>query len=649
MQLRSGAARFASIVILVMSLALTQVSAQSWREISIPTRVSEASRKYLAADLYANDSLTAKPVILIQTPYNKALYRLTLSQLDGRSGASIPYDSAHYNYVTVDWRGFWANKAANIPAYNRGLDGYDIVEWIAKQPWSNGKVGTWGGSALGFIQFQTAAQQPPHLVCAAPFIKDFQTKYEDYYYGGDFRREQTEALETLGFISVDTVLKHPTLDATWTFIEKNTDLSAKISVPLYMCSGWFDHYPDDVLRAFQDVQTKSDAGVKSQHKLVFGPYIHQGVGSAEQGILSYPGVEKVPTTLGLQFFDHYLRGLDNGWNNLPAVQYYMMGENTWKAATTWPSSGTRVDTLFFHSSQILDHTPPPFVKSLIPPDSLGGVPRKPVPTIGGSRFDPSDRKLPMGPQDISSLLSRSDVLAYSTEPLQSDLSILGSSEVVLDMQCSTADADISARLCDVYPDGRWVIITQGVQRLRFRNSLSSQELVNGDEHMKVQIHLQNTAQRFVPGHRLGLVFSTSNYPMFDINLNNGAAMYTAGDTQNTMLRIWHSQPYVSSFRYLTNDAPTEVDDEEEFVSSFEIQPNPATDLVMLHGRLNSSAPGRVKLVDFLGREIISRELELSARGEFSCSLSTAALASQAVLVIVEQADHTDTQVLHIVH
>ncbi|HEY6172592.1 MAG TPA: CocE/NonD family hydrolase, partial [Candidatus Kapabacteria bacterium] len=162
-------------ILFLLAVTANAQSAKTYVPMAIPVRDGAT----LASDLYTMDSTVAKPVILIQTPYNKALYRIAVNL--PQAGGSLPFDSVHYNYVTVDWRGFYASTAAAKAGYDRGLDGYDIIEWIATQKWSNGKVGTWGGSALGMIQFQTAKHRPPHHICAVPFIIDYKTTYEKYF------------------------------------------------------------------------------------------------------------------------------------------------------------------------------------------------------------------------------------------------------------------------------------------------------------------------------------------------------------------------------------------------------------------------------------------------------------------------------------
>ena len=240
------------IRLMLTSLALVFIVSQfanaqtRHRAISIPTR----DGKVLAADLYSTDTTVKRPTILVQTPYNKAFYRIAVN-IPAQAGASMfPWDTANYNYVVLDWRGFNGSAGVAVTGYDRGLDGYDAVEWIATQPWSNQKVGTWGTSALGLIQFQMARHHPPHLVCAVPLAKDFKTKYTDFYYGGEYRKEHVESLESLGLASSALILARPTYDVTWKAIESGTDYADEIQIPMLSISGWYDHFPDDIFRAF---------------------------------------------------------------------------------------------------------------------------------------------------------------------------------------------------------------------------------------------------------------------------------------------------------------------------------------------------------------------------------------------------------------
>ncbi|MBS1537228.1 MAG: CocE/NonD family hydrolase [Bacteroidetes bacterium] len=595
------------ILLLLLFLIIPSLThAQFYKDIPIPTRVADVSKKYLLADVYANDSTTPKPVILIQTPYNKLYYRLALATVIGQSGAGIPYDTSKYNYVFVDWRGFYANKDVDITPYNRGLDGYDIVEWIAIQPWCDGKIGTWGGSALGQIQFQTAAQKPPHLVCAAPFIKDFKTKYEDFYYGGVYRKEHIESLVKLGFTTEQLILSHPTYDNVWKITENQTDNADQFSVPMLVCSGWFDHYPSDVLRAFDDIITKSDPNVRDKHKLLFGPWQHTSLGFSKQGVLEFPDAQGQPTEMGMAFFGFYLRGEKTNWEGRPTVRYYQMGENTWKTVNNWKNVGSHTSTLYFREGKKLSFEEPPINIQAVPPDTLIADSKNPVPTIGGSLFNTTDKTIETGPQDVQSLLTRKDVLAYSTETIINDISITGKSRVKVKFTCNRTDADISVRLCDVYPDGRWVILTQGIKRLRFRRSLTSEILLTPNASDSATIELNDLGMTFLKGHKLGLILSGSNYPMFDINLNNGGKLYTAGDslTAETLIFSTNGEPSVFEFESdkVVSVKENEIPIETETII---ISPNPTTDqLTVSFGELQSK--GSISLIDILGNQVLSQ-------------------------------------------
>lgn len=591
------------ILVIVFLLTASLLNAQNYREISIPTRVADVSKKFLLADVYASDSTTPKPIILIQTPYNKALYRLKLNNISGQSGAGIPFDTAKYNYVIVDWRGFYANKNVDVTPPNRGQDGYDIVEWLAVQKWCNGKIGTWGGSALGQIQFQTAAQKPPHLVCAAPFIKDFKTKYEDYYYGGDFRTEHVASLARLGFITEDLVLSHPLKDNVWKVGENQSDNSDQFSVPMFMCSGWFDHFPSDVLRAFQDITTKSDPSVRSKHKLLFGPWEHSNIGQSKQGILEFPNAVGEPTEMGMRFFDHYLRGENNNWESEPAVRYYQMGDNSWNSTNSWKSVGTKTAKLYFREGKKLNFEAPPINIKAVDPDTLIAAAKFPVPTIGGSRFNATDRSIESGPQDVQSLLERKDVLAFSTAPLTYDVGITGTSRVKVQFTCNRADADISVRLCDVYPDGRWIILTQGIQRLRLRRSLASELLLTPNAPDSATIELNDLGITFKPGHKIGIILSGSNFPMFDVNLNNGGKMYQAGDSLTAQTLIYSTTNAPSMFEFATDMELSGVEDELLTGETMSVYPNPASDHVSVYVGENRGF-GTLVVADLLGNQVL---------------------------------------------
>ena len=576
-------------------------------EIKIETRVEEQDKKFLNADFYSNDTNIAKPVILVQTPYNKDLYRIITILPDYKGQLNVFFDTINYNYVIMDWRGFYSNADAKIATYDWGKDGYDAVEWLAKQKWCNGKIGTLGGSALGLVQFLTACLQPPHLVAAVPMIKDYKAKYSDYYYGGALRREQVEAHQKLGFTTVEAITNHPDEDLFWNGLEKINDYPESFKVPMLLISGWFDHYPSDVMRAFKDIRARSDVSVRSQHKLIMGPWTHTGVGELQQGELEYPAAENVSNAAIKQFFDYYILGAKNGWPLQPVVRYYQLGDEQWRQTVDWNTVSNKYDTLYFNENRILKFEPPPpkMGPMAYMPDTIIYNPRGPSPTIGGSRFDPYDKNVPVGPYDISkNVETRSDILVYSTEPLAEDIIINGKITIELFVASDREDTDFSVRLCDVFPDDRSIIITQGIRRMRFRNGYAQEELMTPGTIYPVSIELSELGITFKKGHQLRIDITSSNYPMFDVNINDGGAMYVAGGDTLIATNLVYCSAENSSKIILPIAEPASVY-YTQFISNDEIivYPNPASSNISIKFDCNNVIKCDINIVDILGREV----------------------------------------------
>jgi uncharacterized protein len=580
-------------------MLLPQLAARAqlpYQETDIPVR----DGKTLRADMYIGDGIGKKPVILVQTPYNRLLYRVSL----GRKGSHFPLDTSAYHYVFVDWRGFYGSAAAAVAGYDRGLDGYDIVEWLAVQSFSNGKIATFGGSALGMIQFQTARHKPPHLVCAAPSIIDYRTEYSDYYCQGVLRHEHVQSLERLGFTSSDLITSRPVENALWDVIRNQSDYPEDIAIPLLMCSGWFDHYPADVLRAFADLRSRSDAGVRAQHKLIMGPWTHSEVDLEIQGDLRFPEAVDVYRDAALQFFAYHLLGAKNGWPLQPALRYFQMGENTWKTADSWDSRPGIPYILHLHSDGSMDE----HMETAIGTRSMPYDPRDPSPSFGGARFNPLDPTAIAGPLDISATVeARQDVLIFTSSELRSDIRTAGPAQVTVTLSSNRTDTDVSVRLCDVYPDGSSIILGDGIRRLRFRGGTRSEVLMQPGTPYTTTVTLPDFAHTFLPGHRIRVVLASSNWPRFDRNLNNGGTMYSAGDTllaENTLhfgpgykaeLRLELSSP-LSSIQSTT--VPANIG-----ILHLYPQPlNPSGELLQIDLAPASSAAS-VSILDALGRQV----------------------------------------------
>ncbi len=585
------------VIPIILSCAFAQIDTL-FTPLWIPVRTGDS----LAADLYSLDTTVPKPVILIQTPYNKISYRIA-------SFSWVPEDTSglwnlvDYNYVFVDWRGFYASSDADSAGYDRGLDGYDCVEWIAPQSWSDGNIGTYGGSALGAIQFLTARHQPPHLICAAPWIIDYQQQYVDYYYGGVWRREHSDALSFLGFGRPAFVLEHPLYDGLWLYVETMSDYSEEFEIPMLLVSGWFDHYPGCIIRAFHDIRARSHISVRDKHKLLIGPWTHSGIGKLVQGELEYPAAEDYDESMVKAFFNFYLRGAPNGYEDEPVGQYFIMGGDEWFCTDDWYSISDSIYTLYLHPAELLSGSEPPSSAS---PDSFLYDPRDPSPIFGGARFNPSDPGAIAGPRDVrDSVESRDDNLIYSTSPLTENLTILGNIIVRLFISSNRLDTDFAVRICDVYPDGRSMILTQGIRRARLRNSFSEEELMIPGDIYLVEVVMDPIAQTFLPGHSFRIIITSAIFPHFDTNINDGGPMYEQGDTLIATNFIYHDTAHSSSLLLPIVSSIGIGENGNCRPKSFTIDayPNPFNSSVKIRVRGIEVSRGRVEIFDINGRMV----------------------------------------------
>ncbi len=532
--------RTRTLTLLLCALLLTStLQAITPEQVEITVRDSAL----LAADVYREGSTVPKPVILVQTPYNRTLYRpiLALQPLDRVT--ALPIDTAAFHYVIVDWRGFYGSRDAARAGYDRGLDGVDIIAWIRTQPWCNGKVGTWGGSALGGIQFGTAKHQPEGLVCIVPMITDIQILYSDYYYGGSLREAQVQALSDLGFITPSVITSQPTYNLVWQSIEAENNVADQIAVPALMVSGWFDLYPDQVISSFSDLQQESAEEVRGKHRLIFGPWTHSTLSVAAQGELSFPDETRVMIEASLRFLRHHLLDEENGWEETPAISYYRLGSERWEEGSSWSNvvAATENVAYYLRSGGLLSRE---MAGSAESPELFRTDPRDPSPTHGGSLFQPLDPTSVTGPVDQRALVeSRGDVMIYTTKPLEEDLHVTGPITLDLFVETDRTDGDVAIRLTDVYPDGRSILLTQGVKRLRFREGLrpADTSFVEPGEVVEVGVELQNLAITFRKGHAIRIVVTGTNWPHFSINPNTGEPLYNATDSVAATTKI-HTGP-----------------------------------------------------------------------------------------------------------
>ncbi|NTW34286.1 MAG: CocE/NonD family hydrolase, partial [Bacteroidetes bacterium] len=513
----------------VFALILTVIIVKSIVAQTIPIIDSIPMRdgKKLACDIFLPDTSGGKhySAILIQTPYNRIFYRYALPLGIGT------ISNSNYAIITIDWRGFHGSASAWTLQSDKGMDGYDCVEWIAQQSWSDGKIGTWGASALGRIQYETAKENPPHLTCIVPLVAGSQYEYREYYEGGVLRTEYVQQLDSLGFGLGPVVRAHQIQDYFWNYSDTAFMYPEKIRIPVFMIGGWYDHNIPAMFELFDSLRLYSPLNVRNKHKMLFGPWAHGGfgfthVGTLQQGQLQYPEAAGWSDSLALRFFDYYLRNINNGWDTMPNIKFFQMGENTWNNIANWPPLGTTMYKLYFSNGTLTTQIPESASDSCI----FQYDPRNPSPTVGGATLDDD---LEQGPYDQSPIVeSRNDILIFSTTTLAENVIMRGKPTIHLFVTSNRKDTDFSIRLTDVYPDNRSMLLYDGIKRLRFRDGYKASDtsaIIPGNIY-SLTINLPEIANTFLAGHKIRVDITSSNYSRFDCNLNNGGIMYTAGDT-----------------------------------------------------------------------------------------------------------------------
>lgn len=594
---------------------------------SVPMR----DGKNLAADVYLPSTCTQCPVILIQTPYNKNLFRNGLPL-----GVNLDIANSSYAFVVADWRGFYGSLSATVSNPDRGKDGYDLIDWIVQQTWSNGKVATWGPSALGKIQYETAREQHPAHICAVPLVSSPVISYTDYYYGGVLEESLLETLDALGYGLSPLVTSNQVKNAVWNFAESNSTYPADIQIPVLMIGGWYDHTIRQMLSYYNLCQLNSPAA--QDIFLVIGPWVHGGtgiayVGSAQQGELAYLNAAGDSDSLAIQFIDHHMLGLNNGWPLPQKIRYYRPGDEQWYNAANFPNSGNSGKKLYLSENFELSDNATLLTTAS---DPLVSDPKNPSPTIGGATLHTT---LHQGPYDQSILVeTRADVLSYTSGLMATDVTVEGISRIKLYFISDRKDFDISIRLTDVYPDGRSMLINDGIARARFRHGYLASDtvMVTPGNIDSMEVLLPPVAYTFKPGHKIRIDISGTNSRRWDINLNNGGDMLTAGDTlvaTTQILRNNNFQGYIELPVVSVTSAHFNPFSQNNAVAF----PNPATGSFQLMVPQSFAERYNCSIYDINGRIV----KELSSSGHITTI--NAQLKSGAYIIQIQK----DTELLHL--
>jgi putative CocE/NonD family hydrolase len=347
----------------------------------------------------------------------------------------------------------------------------------------------------------------------------------------------------------DSITAHPQMSPWWEERSAEQTISAQaIQVPILFQTGWWDHNLDFSLAGFQQLRDQSPAGRLA--KLVVGPWSHTTSGVSRQGDLEFANARLGDKISIRRFFDRWLRGIDNGIEREGAVSYYQIGRDRWVTAPTWPPES--VDRTYYLRSEGGLSVAAPADDS---PDRYASDPANPSPSVGGPVAGRAARfpDLILGPafQDERVLAGRSDYLLYDSPPLDEDLDVVGSVRLQAFIGCDQPDTDVAVRLCDYDPSApaerRTLLVMTGIRRMRYRQSLTSPGLMQPEVIYQALIEMDPVAHTWRKGHRVRIIVSSSNYPLYAVNPNNGEDfVWQPGTERVASVEVFHDGHHPST-------------------------------------------------------------------------------------------------------
>ncbi len=533
----------------------------------------------LRADVYRPDAPGAFPVLLCRTPYDKSHPRQV------ETGRRL----AERGYVVVlqDVRGRHASDGDFLPGFysadhRDAEDGYDSVEWAAGLPGSDGRVGTFGASYDGWVQWELATTRPPHLVCM--LAGGIAANLLDRELGGVLRLGRVLDW-TVNNLSVDAARrlgdrwKAPTTDeASRLWVERDRgkwlwylplrdipeaampgmgghwrrwlddhttdhfrfqERHAEVDVPVLSTVGWYDQQIGTIQQFTGMRANGRTERARAGQRLIIGPWTHtlvdldRRVGDVDFG----PQAERSYFDIADEWFGHWLKGDGRGEPDRPPVELFVMGANRWRSEDDWPLARARETEYFLHSDGHADMRAGAGRLSREAPgeepaDDYVYDPRDPLMTL----YTPAGQHAPL---DQRALDGRPDVMVYQTPPLERGVEVTGPVEVVLWAASSAPDTDFVAKLIDVWPDGFAQELCHGIVRCRYRDSFDAPSPLEPERPYELRIRVNPTSNLFRPGHRIRLDISSSDFPNFDRNHNTGGDDYREARLRTARQRIFH--------------------------------------------------------------------------------------------------------------
>jgi putative CocE/NonD family hydrolase len=538
------------------------------RQVKIPMR----DRVNLTADIYRPKGIdTALPVLLMRLPYGRAI----------ASTCTYAHPSwyANQGYIVViqDVRGCGTSEGDFYPFRNEYDDGFDTVEWCAKElEGSNGQVGMYGFSYQGVTQFQAAVQQPEGLVTICPSMATANLYHGWFYFGGavclDFdlnwalqlaqnhawylkqepqasqlfaaQKQSAKWLDSsplseielfknqeFGQFFFDWIGNQQADDEYW---QKLNPLSYfdRFDLPALHIAGWADIFIEATINTYHQAKAVTD---KPQH-LIVAPWQHlpwlPKVGEIDFGEAAVSKIDQ----LQIDWFDFWLKGIENGISDRAPVQLFLMGKNHWLDLPEFPKNPITQDFYLAPQKQLKSQSPITNQASNCElPDIYVYDPRNP------------NSSTAYGFYDQRHLHQRWDILVYQSDELEDDLAIAGIPEFILYAATTALDTDWVIKLLDIYPDGKQMLVTMGVLRAKYLNSWTEPEWIESDMVNEYRIKLRPTCQNFARGHRLGIAIASSAFPAIErhSNTQKSPSQATISDFVEATQQIFYSAEYPS--------------------------------------------------------------------------------------------------------
>ncbi len=538
-------------------------------DVGVPMR----DRVELSTDVYLPDSPGRYPTLLSRTPYsNNDDVMIERAKFLAGQG---------YVVVMQDVRGRWDSDGVYYPFVNEADDGFDTQQWIGGQPWSNGKIGTFGSSYLGMTQWQAAPKASPYLVCMAPNVASSDFWDHWVYSHGAFQlafmstwgmTTNSRTNQNINFQDWSTVFNSvPIAEADqaagrrtsfwedWVANSSYGDYWKRISnrgkygdilAPAYNMGGWYDVFVAGTFENFNGLRKHGGSAEARRSKIICGPWKHGLSDSTKTGDIDFGGHSLVDLRAEeLRWFDYWLKGENNGIADEPPMRLFIMGSNVWRDEHEWPLGRTDWQKWYLHSHGSANTLQGNGTLSTDPPadepvDTFIYDPAAPIQTHGGNNCC-TDEIIAWGPYDQRGAEMRSDMLCYTSAPLETDMEVTGPIKLTLFAESDARDTDWTGKLVDVAPNGPAMNLCDGIIRARFRDDPSNPTLLDPGKVYEYELDLDVTGNVFKRGHRIRIDVSSSNFPRFDRNPNTGGAWGRELEFRVARQTVHHSSRYPS--------------------------------------------------------------------------------------------------------